>query len=333
LLTEKFDKSAFYDSPESKARIENFGRKNITFLSKGLRTANNATTATDIAAERWLGRYRFGAEFINGINMMYGEGYPIEIGDIVLVDFEDLQLTDFNTGNRQGGFKYMEVMNKSLNNKTGDVIIDLTNTAFELTDRYGTVSPASKIDTGATNIRLPLKRSYGTKFFERETYKWEDYVGEKVLVHDPEWTVQAETTIKTLSNNPSVLIVDPALPWVPAEDYIVDIPNYPTSTDVNELALYKTMHAFFSPNVDIVSSASSTTFVVGAGDIAKFLVGAIVRINNFDYSEYSDEKEVTNVDTGTNTVTVDSAVTFTMNSTHEVKLIGFADGGYSYRIV
>lgn len=331
-ITEKFAKGVKFESPESKTRID-IGNKPIVFQSKGIYTANNASQITTLASERWLGRYRYGAEFITNVMMLYGEGYPIEIGDIVLVDYGDLKLTDFNTGDRSGGFKYMEVMNKTLNNKTGDVALDLVNTSFELTDRYGTIAPASKIGSGATNVRLPIKKSFGTKPFQQETYKWADYVGETILVHDANWTVQEETTLKVLSTNPSVIICDPPLSFTPTEDYIIDIPYYPDSTDASINVVWKGMHAFFSPVVDVVSSPDNANVVVAPGDIDKFRVGAIIRINNFDFSDYSEEAEVTAVDTGTNTVTFDPATLFTIDSTHELKLVGFLDGGYSYRLI
>jgi len=332
VIESKYLKVKTFASAESKTRIP-IGDKTILIKSQGIKTGLNASQITTLASERLLNRYRYGAEFINGIQLLYGEGYPIEIGDIVLVDYKSLQMTDFNTGDRSGGFKYMEVINKTLNNKTGDVSIDIVNTSFELTDRYGVISPSSKIGTGATNVKLPLKKSYGTKLFQREIYKWEDYIGETVLVHSPDFTQSEESTISALGSDPDAMLVDPPLSFVPGENYIVDAPNYPTSTDENINRTWKGMHAYFSPNVAVTNSISDTEFEVDVADIGKFRVGAIVRINNFDYSDYSPEAEVISVDTGTNVVEIDQSAGFTIDTTHEVKLIGFADGGYSYRLI
>lgn len=329
---DKYSRVKEFDSPLSKARIQDI-EKPIKIQSQGMRTSLGAIGLADRASLRMLGRYQFGAEYINGVQLLYGEGYPIEIGDIVLVDYKDLQLTDVSTGNRSGTFKYMEVINKTLDNKTGDVSIDLLNTAFDFTDRYGVISPSSKCTSDSTTTRLVLKKSWGTKFYDAETEKWDDYKNFIVMVHSPDYSVVGEAEIKSIGRDPDTLLIDPPLGFTPLEDYIVDIVNYPTDTDPNTYAEYKAMHAFWSPNVPVVAAVSQIRFEVDPADFPKFLVDAIVRINNFDYSEYSPEAKVIAVYPGTNEIEIDEATGFTINNTHEVKLIGFADGGYSYRII
>jgi len=156
---------------------------------------------------------------------------------------------------------------------------------------------------------------------------------ETIVVHSPDWSQSAETVIQSFGTTPPRLLVSPALPFTPAADYIVDAPYYPTSTDATLNQTWKGLHAFFSPNVPITAGISQTVFEVGAGDIAKFLVGAIVRINNFDFSDHSLDSEVIAVDTVLNRVEIDSPTGFTINNTHECRLVGFADGGYSYRYI
>ena len=82
----------------------------------------------------------------------------------------------------------------------------------------------------------------------------------------------------------------------------------------------------------VVTGVDQQNFTVGAGDIGKFLVGATVMIHDTSYTFESAECLVTNVNTGTDTVTVGTLLGFTPSSGQFCELIGFADGGNSYRL-
>ncbi len=114
---------------------------------------------------------------------------------------------------------------------------------------------------------------------------------------------------------------------------MIDIARYPESTDKSQNQLYKLIHAFFSPSVEIVSGISATQFTVGAGDIGKMKVGATVQVHDYDYTNLSDEVKVSAVDTGTNTVTVDASLGFTPTAGMRAEYIGFSDGGGAYRYI
>jgi hypothetical protein len=331
-LEDKYRRVRSFVSEESQLRIPT-GDKKMSIASRGMRTDLAATLLSNLSSERLLARYRFGAEFIQGVKLIYGIGYPIEISDIVLVDYASLKLTDASTGNRQGIKKYMEVINKTIDNKTGETSFDLLNTAFEFNDRYGVISPSSKIDADSGVDRLRLKKSWGTKSFQNEVKKWEDYVGFPIIVHSPDWSFVEESEIVALGTFPDSMLIDPPLSVAPSEDWIVDVPLYPTDTNPNTNASLKAQHAFFSPNVPVLFATSQIRFEVAAADFPKFRVGAVVRLNNFDYTDYSPEAEVIAVFPGTNEIEIDTPTGFTINNTHEVKLIGFADGGYSYRYI
>lgn len=332
IQNQKYKKVRTFQSTESKTRIP-IGDKTLKVLSRGMRTSLAANGLAVLSAERLLGRYQYGAEFINGVQLLYGAGYAIQIGDVVLVDYADLQVTDFDTGDRQGQKKYMEVINQTLDNKTGEVTVDLLNTAFQLNDRFGVVSPSSKLLAGSTTTRLLLEKSWGTKPYKSEVQKWEDYIGLSLVVHSPDWSFREVVTLSALGSNPSAMLVSPPLSVAPSAGYIIDVEEYPTSTDPDINAKLKAMHAFFSPMVPVVAAASQTVIEVDPSDIGKFLVGAVVRINNFDYTDYSPEANVISVNTGTNEIEIDTATGFTVDSTHEIKLIGFADAGYSFRYI
>jgi hypothetical protein len=320
-----------FSSTQSKNRIP-VGDKVLNVSSKGLLTGLSASQIQN-DANRLLQRYQFGAEYINGVEMQFESGFPLEIGDVVLVDYGSLKLTDTAAGSRSGGLKFMEVLNANKNFRTGRVQLDLVNTSFAAGDRYATVSPSSQITTGATTTRLPLKRSFATGEFANEASKWQDYVGETILVHSPNWSYAYETRITAFSTDPKALLVSPALPIVPSENDIIDLAFYPTDSDPDVRKTIKLLHAFLSATVPIISSTSQTEFQVAAADIGKFLVGSLIRINNEDYSDHSAEAEVTAVDTTLNLVTISEPTGFNINNTHEAKLLSFADGGQSYRYI
>lgn len=330
-VEEKFKRVQTFASAQSKSRIP-IGDKVLNVSSKGLRTGAGAALIQN-SANRLLQRYQFGAEYINGVEMIFESGFPLEIGDVVLVDYAALKLTDTSTGNRSGGLKFMEVLNANKNLRTGKVQIDLVNTSFAAGDRYATVSPSSKITAESTTTRLALKRSFATGEFQNEARKWEDYIGETVLIHAPDWSYQYERTITAFSVEPMALLIEPALPIIPSEDDIIDLAAYPTNSDPNDRATIKLLHAFLSATVPIISSTSQTQFEVAPTDIGKFLIGSLIRINNENYTDHSDEAEVTAVDTILNLVTISEPTGFTIDNTHEAKLLSFADGGQSYRYI
>ena len=335
-ITDKFARFLHYETTDAKNRINI--DKEIRIQSVGLRTTSFADTITKQAAQKLLRRYAYGAEFIKNVRVQFGAGYKIEIGDIVAVDYAALKLTDYFSGTRAGGIKLMEAQNVVRDNKTGELTLDLVNTTFAFNDRFGLITPSSKVGTGSTTTKIILQKSWSTQPFEKEGLKWRNYIGQTVLIHSPDWTVQGETTIVGFDNNdPQGMIVNPALGFSPLSGYIIRPPNYPNDTDTRVQSFYKLRHAFFSPQVSVVSGISQTVFTVAPADIGKFFAktttapGSQVRIHNFDFTQDAPEAEV--IDISGNQVTISVATGFTINNTHLVDLIGFPDKQPAYRII
>lgn len=305
-------------------------KKQFAILSKGLRTDEQAATLADRAGRRWLRRYESGAEYIKGIGVIFSRGYQMEIGDIVAVNMADLKLSDFSTGTRAGGIKLMEILNKIIDTKTGEVSIDVVNTSFGFGDRYGLISPSTKLLSGSTTTKLIMEKSWGTRAFEPESKKWRDYVGQNVIVHSPDWTTVYSTTILGFDNNNPQGMSIAAIPAPPGDGWIIQAVDYPNSTDQTEEAYWKNRHAFFSPQVQVVSSSGIDEFTVSPLDVAKFFVGSIVRVHNYDYSDDSPELRV--VEISGNDIILSGSMGFTPDTTHFVDLIGFPDNQQAYRI-
>ncbi len=320
-----------YESADSLTRIP-LGASIMDIKSQGIKSDLDAATITDNAAAKLLGRYQYGAEYIKGIKLQWSDGFPLEIGDIVIVDLASLKMTDTRVGTRSGGKKLFEIINKSIDIKTGDVELQILSTSFLLEDRFATISPSSLIDTGATTVRLPLQRSFGTASYQRESTKWIDYVGETILLHSEDWSYSEETTILGLDTtvSPEVMVVA-TLSGAPPVDTIIDVANYPDTSDPDTNARWKAQYGFLSPSVTPVSASDESHITVAPADIDKFLVGALVRIHSANFANDSGELEVTDVDTGTNVITLSSDAGFSITSSHIIDLIGFKDGGAPYR--
>jgi len=329
-VTDKYTTRKNYPTEVDQSQIP-VGPKPFLVQSQGLRTDEGAAGITQSAANRYLRRYQLGAEFIKGVKVLFSSGYQMEIGDVCAVDYADLKLADFSTGTRDGIIKLMEVTNKILDNKTGEVTLDLVNTTFGFGDRFGFISPSTELISGSTTTKLIMKKSWSTKAFERESKKWNGYVGQEVLVHSEDWSTSYTTILRGFDNNdPQGMSVD-LLPTAPLAGWIVQCPLYPSSVDANELAFWKQRHAFFSPRVSVVAGVSSYRFTVSPTDVLKFFVGSAIRVHNYDFTVDSGDALVTEING--NDIIVGVSFGFFPTSNEVVDLIGFPDKQQSYRVV
>ena len=236
-------------------------------------------------------------------------------------------------GTRDFGPRLFEVTNKSLSITNGNVKLSLLSTAYGVDGRWGVISPASKIDTGATTTNLPLKQSYG---WSKEEYeKWNEHIGEKVLVHDNTWTFSAEVTFTGwLGSDENTMVVNPALGSTPSEDWIIDIPNYDTSSS-DEQKMYKTLYCFSQPSLSIASVSSASKFTVTAAHSAYIKVDSIIEIHDATYTNVGEAvvKSITSTGGATEEVELKSALSFTPVSGYGIQLNTWLDNGKPYRIL
>jgi hypothetical protein len=278
-----------------------------------------------------LSRYKNGALVID-LEVTYGAGNLLEAGDvIILTDDGQLQIPNYETGQRLLGSQFFEVEDRQLDLKSGKVKLRLiSGIGAATTDRFGIVSPSSLI-TGGSSSAVVITGSYGATTGTEWT-KWIDYIGQDVTVHNADWTHVGTVTLAAVTGSPpNVFQFSSSLGFTPASGYIVDIPYYPTSTDPSYYATYKNTYVFADPQVAVTSGTSSTVFDVGGGDIAKFFVGSIIRVHNATFSNSSSDTTITGI-SGT-TITVGTALGFTPTAGDKVELIGFADQQAGYRMV
>lgn len=231
-LEDKFIRGTVAVSAESLDRIP-VGKKGLVIESKGLRADLNGGNLANTASERLLDRYRFGAEFIEGMGLNFKTGFDLEIGDIAVLDLSSVQISDSKTGSREGEPRLFEVINKTLDLKSFDVKVDLVDTAFDLNARYGLISASSKIKSATDQKTFVIKQTGNSLFGANEYKKWEQYIGCGVKVRDVDFTVIGTSFLESVDGNTITLTSN--LGFVPLEDYRMELDFYDTQTDIIKL--------------------------------------------------------------------------------------------------
>ena len=314
--------------------------KPLEIEALGLRDTEDTREKIARQTRRFLDRFQFAAEEIV-IDTNYSTGFSIEVSDTVILELEDLSVADQETGARQFIPRVYQVLDKSINLKTGKITFKCLNTNFAIKGRYGTIGPSSRIVGAESTVSsIKIKTSFGTTALEVEQDKWLEYLGQEVTIHNEDWTF-IETTVLTarVEGNTNLFTINPPLSIAPLEDYILDMPDYPNNTDSRDRFFWKQLHCFFDPSVEIVSGISDFIFEVSPSDISKFVLNQPVRVHNDDYSIDSspsivdDDAEVISIDAILNRIEVNRSLGFTPASGQRIELIGFIDNGSPYRFL
>jgi hypothetical protein len=227
VLTGEFQTTYPREDEESFARIPSLGVKDLTIESRGLRSDLGGKSHVNAAATKRFNRYRFGAEFIEGLKVPFGKGFILEVGDIVLVDFDGLHVTDTVLGTRFKQPRFMEIVNKVQPFAPGPVTLSLVDTNYDVGTRYGLRSPASKLKGMRESNELVIKNSFSNYLGGRnELTKWTHLVGKDVMlrVRTPDGS-SSDMGILTLAQG-NILTLDRALNFVAPEDSIVELAPY-----------------------------------------------------------------------------------------------------------
>lgn len=305
-------------SASSQNRVK-VGSKPYRVQSKGLRKGNGTETIIENNSARLLDRYQFGADKIKGMKVPFSVGWSTEIGDTVIV--QGLQLFDSKTGGASLEPRIMEVTNRSFNFRSGVIELDLTDTAFAIDGRYGIISPSSYTAAGSTTSEIQIKRSFATTDTEFEKDKWQNYIGNSILIHSPDWTYQQFTTIVGFSpSNDSVMIVDPPVATPPLENYIVDIPTYDEADPI-----HKTIHCYFDPQLTVTANATVLNQITVNLPLLVF-PGSVIKVGT--------QPEVTVESIAGSVLTLNTNLDSLALTGDKVELVGFvSDFGLPYRIL
>lgn len=200
------------------------GRKAVVIEATGMRELDSGTALASAASLRRLKKYAFGAEYLSGVSVHFRDGYQVEVGDKVVLDFSSLQLTDIRTGTRSGESRLMEVVNKKLGFK-GEVTVDLVDTNFDNDSRFGLISPSSKIKSATDGKNWVIKESFGSRFGINEFQKWENLIGAQVRVVSPDYTTR-DGNAKLVGISGNSIEVETDLGFTPQADDIMLYSKY-----------------------------------------------------------------------------------------------------------
>ena len=117
----------------------------------------------------------------------------------------------------------------------------------------------------------------------------------------------------------------------PSAGMVIDIINYPNSTDPYLDILYKQVHSFFGKQLHATSGINNTSFQVAPSAIGYFHVGLPVILHDDGFTNISAEQIVQTIDNSGNIVTVAGPLGYSPASGCLIDLIGFPDGGGNYR--
>lgn len=216
------------------------GNVPLVLEARGLRDDLSAQNLAQQSANRRLRKYKFGAEYIQGIETDFKTGFEIEIGDKVICDLGSLKVSDINTGKRTGDPRLFEVVNKRLNIGKGQISFDLVDTNYGLDSRYALIGPASYIKTGVSQTEIVIKPSFNTTRYGTNEYKkWEEFIGAYVLVRSGDHSIIGYSYLADISGN--TLLLSTALGFVPLEDYVIEFADYD-----NQIEGVKVIYGFMS---------------------------------------------------------------------------------------
>ena len=223
-------------SQTSKNRIPGT-TKTYVVESNGLRTDLNAVTIAQTNSTRILDRYKFGAELIS-CKTMLRDSAGIEIGDVIVGEFEELQVTDISQGNRQFKARLLEVQNKTISLKTGNVDLVLLDTGLNLENtRYGLMSPASIIAGVISSSQFVIGPDpfYKAQFGNDEYRKWQGLITQNqkasIRIHNADYSIDEDLVAIKIDEN-TFTLEDPATITLEA-GLIVEFTGY-ADTDTSD---------------------------------------------------------------------------------------------------
>lgn len=237
LLDDKYLQGALYTNAESRVNIP-IGTKALIIEADGLR--NGAFAASN--ASRRLNRYAFGAEYFTQVKVFFRDAFNVEVGDLVLFDGTNLKIANFQTGEREGDVKLYEVISKSFNIVTGDIIFELVDTNYSTASRYSLISPASFVKTGISASSFIIESSFDSVFDDDEYLKWTRFIdnGLTVRIRDTDYSVQATGVVDRIQGN--TVYLNNSLGFTPTPGMLMEMSDYPPSDQI------KLLYGFIAEN-------------------------------------------------------------------------------------
>jgi hypothetical protein len=213
------------------------GNKALVIESKGLKDFYNAKTVASDAGSRLLERYKDAAEHVEGMQVKFGSGVKIVVGDIVVFDPTGLNMINREDQNRSKTPLLMEVVNRDVDIKTGNVKLDLIDTSFDITAKFGLFSPSSKIVSAISTTKFVITYINGPSNYGSAEYrKWNGLKLPGVQIRNEDYTDVHYTKIVNISSNTITIQTAPSFAITPG-DYVMEFAPYSNVNTTDEQKL------------------------------------------------------------------------------------------------
>jgi hypothetical protein len=260
------------------AELFKIGTKQLSIEADGYRRSTDTTSIIRQQANRFLGRYAFAPRYIDGVQILFADGFNIEVGDTVILDGEDLKLKDIlNPGNFMPKTIF-EVVNKSMNFFTGNIKLDLLETNFKLDSRYGVFAPTGKI-VGASGNEIDLENAFLSDEFETQAEKFRPFIGNAVRIYNDDYSFDIEAVLVGINELKTQTLILDADYSIPSGCYI-DLANY-SNANVDT----KSRFNYISDYTFVFDVVPGNNFALEVLDLSNFYIGQKVEISNFDYED------------------------------------------------
>jgi hypothetical protein len=210
------------------------GNKTLVIESKGLKNIYGAKFLAEQSQARMLQRYRNAAEFMEGARIHFRDAVQIVPGDIIILEPEGLNLIDNESSSREKPPLLMEVVNKTVDIKSGSSTLELVSSGFNINARFGLISPSSRVSNVLTNQRfvisfISLPSSYGPS----EYRKWNRLNSPGVRIRRPDFSEVFTTTLLPVTSNTVELADNP--PFTVQVNDILEFARYSDVTAQQKL--------------------------------------------------------------------------------------------------
>ena len=222
---DRFAQTITREDENSKNDID-IGDKVMKIEAEGMRVDLSGINLAIQAANRYLNRYKRGAESIPNVGALLADCFQIEIGDSVLVDTAGLKITDTREGDRSGSERFFQVENLKMDLRNGNMTFDLVDSNFSTANRYGLIGPSSHIKSALSQTIFNIELSYAFEFEEYE--KWERFGQINVRVRSPslsDW-LPHDATRRIEQNVNNEITLQSALGFTPDPGDVMEIPDY-----------------------------------------------------------------------------------------------------------
>jgi len=212
------------------------GNKTLILESKGLRDDLSGDTLALASNTRLLKRYQSAAEYIESLEIKFSAGVQVNVGDIIILNPEGLNISNPASNDRFRKSGLWEVVNKSIDLK-GKASVDLVNTAFNIDARYGLWSQASRVRTVLSQSSFVIEPTSAFPKFgaANEWRKWNQITGLGVKLRVSDWSDEFEVKLQSVSFNTLTLSEPCPFPILPG--MILELCSYSFSGITTEQKL------------------------------------------------------------------------------------------------